>query len=279
MVSQLLELRRRRFDVVMNFVFNQTTIPGIRANLIAPDAVKIGQGPDKYAFYFNRLVKVPRFERHMTEQLAVFVESAFGFQLAPDELQLGIDVPDEQQAKVDTWLREHSLVRNADPATYGLPYAVFNLSVRESDRGLSEEQAAGVCALLCRSGRFRTVVMFDPQNSQAAAMVAARPEFKSSIVFRTDGTSPLLQIASLIGGAIAVVTPDTSVIHFASAMQTPVCGIYGQDYKGVEWGPFRVRHKIIRAEAEGPTSSISVGELTNEVDGFVEDILSDERRR
>src|SRR3990172_6307518 len=45
--SQVLDLRRRRFDVVMNFVFNQTTTPAILANLIAPNGTKVGQGPDR----------------------------------------------------------------------------------------------------------------------------------------------------------------------------------------------------------------------------------------
>jgi ADP-heptose:LPS heptosyltransferase len=278
MAKQVLDLRRRQYDVVMNFVFNQTTIPAIRANLIAPSGVKIGQGPDKYAFYFNRLVKVPRFERHMTEQLAVFVEGAFGIQLSPDELLHGLDVPDEQQSRVDTWLRENSIVRCSVTESDALPYIVFNLSAGEQDRRLSEAQSAAVSALLCRSRKCRTVIICDPQDTKSEAMVTARPEFKSSYLFRTEGSFPLLQLASLIGGAVAVITPDTSVVHFASAMQTPVCGIYGQDYKGVEWGPFRVRHKIIRSEGERPTSTIPVAEITKEIGVFVEDILRERHR-
>ena len=276
--AQVMELRRRKFDVVINFVFNQTTIPAIRANIIAPDGLKIGQGPDKYGFYFNRLVKVPRFERHMTDQLAVFVENTFGIELAEEEVQHGIEVPVQQHNEVDAWLRESTLVRRSNRGSIGSPYVVFNVSAGVPGRELSEEQARAVCAVLSKNHMYRTVVIFGPQDKKAAEMIAARKEFKPCLVFRTEGTAPLLQLASLIGGAIAVVTPDTSVIHFASAMQTPVCGIYGEEYKEGEWRPFRVRHKIIRSEGERPTSSIPVAEITKGVGGFVEDILKERNR-
>lgn len=275
--GQVLELRLMRFDVVMNFVFNQTTTPAILANVIAPNGVKVGQGPEKYGFYFNRLVKVPRFKRHMTEQLAVFVEETFGIRLSDAELQPGIDIPVEQQNSVDAWLRHNALTRRSKGDSTGLPYIVFNLSAGERERELSETQAGSVASDLGSSRAFRTVVVYAPQDDAAARMLATRQEFRSCIVFETQGTTPLAQLASLIGGAIAVVTPDTAVIHFASAMGTPVAGLYGEDYKGVEWGPFRVLHKIIRSEAERPVSTIPEADLKREIRSFVEAVLLEER--
>ncbi len=276
LLAQVLDLRRRQFDVVLNFVFNQTTTPAILANVIAPNGMKIGQGPDKYAFYFNRLVRVPRFKRHMTEQVAIFVEETFGIRLSEHELDHVIEVPEVQQNSVDGWLRHNSLKRRSDSGSDSSPYVVLNLSARDRERGLSVEQAAGIASLLSKSAAYRTVVVFAPQDERLVRMITTRPEFGSCHVFRTEGSAPLLQLASLVGGAVAVVTPDTSVIHFASAMQTPVVGIYGEEYKEVEWGPFRVRHKIIRSKGERPVSAIGTAELVREIDSFLEAVLREQ---
>ncbi len=52
----ILTARREQYDVVLNFIFNRTTSGGVLSNLIAPGGIKVGQGAEKYRFYFNRLL-------------------------------------------------------------------------------------------------------------------------------------------------------------------------------------------------------------------------------
>ena len=92
LISQIWQIRKQKYDVILNFIFNRTTTPGILANLIAPKGFKVGLGPDRYEFYFNRLLKLPRFERHMAETLMLFIEQVFGFRVSEDERGLGIPV-------------------------------------------------------------------------------------------------------------------------------------------------------------------------------------------
>jgi ADP-heptose:LPS heptosyltransferase len=123
------------------------------------------------------------------------------------------------------------------------------------------------------------VIVFDPSDKALAQLVETRQEFRSCSVFRTFGKRPLMQLASLIAGAMVVITPDTSIIHFASAMKTPTFGIYGEAYKTVEWAPYRVQHRIMKTEGDLPASSLSAEDIENQIALFLKTVLSGERDR
>jgi ADP-heptose:LPS heptosyltransferase len=275
--AQVLELRRQRFDVVLNFIFNRTTTPAILANLISPHGVKIGQGPSQYSFYFNRILQLPRFERHMVEQLALFVSKAFGITIPEEELQPAIEIPPTERVYVDTWLRSNSLHRREGGGGGLLPYVVFNLSAGKPQRKISARQGAQLAACLSGHSEFRTVIFYAPDDSLMQAAVRDHSEFERCLVFRAEGTSPLLQLASLIGGAICVITPDTSIVHFASAMGTPLLGVFG-DYQGAEWSPYRVFHHMIRSVHDAPASTIEPSILVKETDEFIATVVKGVRR-
>ncbi|MEX2115504.1 MAG: O-antigen ligase family protein [Bacteroidota bacterium] len=74
--------------------------------------------------------------------------------------------------------------------------------------------------------------------------------------FTPEGNTDLLTIADLIRSAKCVVTPDTSIIHIASAVQTPVLGFYTPLRVTNEWMPFGVKYDIVLAENGRPVSSI-----------------------
>ena len=82
----------------------------------------------------------------------------------------------------------------------------------------------------------------------------------------------MLEVASLIEGAIAVVTPDTSIIHFASATTTPVVGFYTKMQDVHEWLPHRVNNRIIISAENEPTSSIPIPDMIGVIDDFIKEL-------
>jgi len=74
-----------------------------------------------------------------------------------------------------------------------------------------------------------------------------------------------MEVAALIGMAKAVITPDTSIIHFASAMRTPVVGLYTRrEPRPTEWQPYLIPHRSVFSEPGDPVSSITAGEVFRE---------------
>ena len=274
LLSQVLQMRRRRYEVILNFIFNRTTSSGVLANLVAPEGHKVGRGADRYAFYFNRLLRLPLFDQHMVESLASYVEQVFRIELSGEELQFEIFVSDDSRRKVDEFLEGQRLHRRSLPGAHSAPYVLFNLSVRDHDRRVSPEQAATLARNLSEKTEFRTVLLIEPGDREMEKTTASRSEFADCLVYQTDGERPLAQIASLVEGAILVITPDTSLVHFASAMRTPVIGLYTQQLQATkEWLPFRVPYRIVTAPVGEPTSHIPAETLIQITEEFIASLL------
>jgi len=89
------------------------------------------------------------------------------------------------------------------------------------------------------------------------------------VAFPEKGTATLVQLASLIEGAAAIVTPDTSIIHFASATQTPVLGLFTPLQRTHEWMPYRVQHATLFAPEGKPVSAIAIERINAAIDDFL----------
>jgi ADP-heptose:LPS heptosyltransferase len=101
---------------------------------------------------------------------------------------------------------------------------------------------------------------------QKAAML---PELRGIPVFESTAERPLMQLASLVEGALFVITMDTSLVHFASAMQTPVLVFYTPSVSVKEWSPYRVPNGILLTPAGKSISGIPVESLIQKTDDFI----------
>ena len=274
----VLRLRRQHFDVVLNFIFNRTTGPGILANLIAPKGLKIGQGPDRYAFYFNRLLKLPRFEEHMIRSLVYCVEEVFDIRVTNAELKFHIPVDDETNRLIDAFLDQHQFSRQSRKLQGRRPYVLFNLSAKDRERRISSRQAAALAEHLSRREDIATVYLCAPEDAEMNGAVNRESSFSGSVLYETAETHPLTQIASLVAGAVLVITPDTSIIHFASAMGTPVLGLYTSLQGMEEWLPHNIRYRVIKAPEGKPASAIEPADIIRAADEFLASLLGPNRQ-
>ena len=269
---EILRARREQYDVVLNFIFNRTTTGGLLANLIAPNGVKVGQGAEKYSFYFNRMLRLERDVSHMAEILAWYTNAVFGVSIPVERLQFEIVVDEHARATVDNFLTETKLCRRNNPAATERHYTVFNLTATDSVRRLAKEQMIIVAKRLCKTSDCAVVLVSDPSETVLRHEVAQA--IPACFEFPPSGSTGLREITSLIEGACGVITPDTSIIHFASATQTPVLGFFTSLQSPTEWLPFNVRHQIVRARSNEPVSAITEGTLKLAVDDFLNSLLT-----
>lgn len=88
-------------------------------------------------------------------------------------------------------------------------------------------------------------------------------------MFPQSGSAPLIHIAALLEKALCVITPDTSIVHLASAVKTPVLAFFTPLLSNREWMPFHVAHDILIANEGKPVSSISASELKRGINEFL----------
>lgn len=273
LLQQIASLRKQDYGVVLNFIFNRTTGPGILANLVAPKGLKVGQGLDRYAFYFNRLVKVKRFEQHMLESYVTMIEQAFGISVLREELSFQITIDDDTKRFVNDWLQTHALRRGAEAKGEGLPYLVLNPSGKHRDRSLEVQQVVALVKSLSTRQGVRLVLLDSPGNEALSEFIRGGSNIQQSLSYRTLTSKPLGELASLVEGALLVVSPDTSIVHFASAMQTPVLAIYAPRDASQEWLPHRVPYDVVMAQGEQRISEIEPQVLIEGVNRFVTRVL------
>lgn len=275
LIGEVLRARREQYDVVLNLIFNRTTSGALLANVIAPRGIKIGQGDDKYRFYFNKLLKLERMSAHMVETLAFIVKEVFGIELTGEELNFEIVIDDQSRRDVDAYLRHHGLRRRKEPERRRTPFIVFNISATDWARRISVGQAKELVEFFARRNDVRTVIIYAPNDTEMETAARHAAQSASCLVFPENGTATLREITSLIEGALCVVTPDTSIVHFASATQTPVIGFFTPLQDVHEWLPWGVKHAIVSAPAGKSVAAISADEMKREVDRFLHSVRDD----
>ncbi len=272
LISEILKARRSHYEIVLNLIFNRTSSGGLLANLISPSGIKIGQGDEKYRFYFNRLLKIDRNKSHMIETLVFIIKEIFDIQLASDQLNYEIVVDENTANRV----HEYAINNNLIPRYQSTPgksfYIVFNLSANDAVRKISPEQAYAIGSHLGSYAAFRTVVFHAPRDQSMLDVKQELVRNSRCLAFPDQGDASLLEIAALIQGSIAVITPDTSIIHFASATKTPVIGFYTQMQDMHEWLPHQVKHRLVISRVNTPTSAIPIATMIEIIDDYFREL-------
>lgn len=268
-VHLLWRIRKAHFQVVLNFIFNRMTSGALICQLACRDAITIGQGNEKYRFYFNVLLSLRRGSMLMFEMLIQYVEQVFGMKVAEEEKTLYLNIDAITVTRVDHYLERHGLRRRICNNSTGLRYVVFNFSARQTNKKLSFEQATSVVQSLKSRRQVRTIVIAAPEDRSAARQIVSALESDSCTFFPESGRSSLTETASLIQGALGVVTPDTSIVHIASAVSTPILGIFTPLQVNKEWLPYRVQHELVVAPDNEPVSKISAAALVRGIDSFL----------
>ncbi|HLE33864.1 MAG TPA: glycosyltransferase family 9 protein [Bacteroidota bacterium] len=269
---EILSAHNEQYDLVLNFIFNRTTSGGVLSNCIAPRGIKVGQGAEKYRFYFNVLLKLERGSKHMVEVLGDIVNGVFGIPVAKKDLVF--DIPSDAAAEsiVEEFLAERGISRKLRKREKQRGFVVFNLSATDDTRRISDLQAQSILAILARELGWDTVVISSPSDKDWRTSAVRSVDSKKCWAFPEEGNAGLREIAALIKRARAVVTPDTAIVHLASASKTPVLGLFTPLEQIVsEWFPYNVEHKIVLAEAGLPAASIPVTLLKSALKEFLKD--------
>lgn len=157
-----------------------------------------------------------------------------------------IPLPSTIDDEVVHWLGSHQL--DSDAA-----YGVINLDGSQPSRQIGLDTAKMIIQLLWQHYRLPMIVVCSPAGEEKAAMLAecsphvSLPELPRSIHHS----------AALIKHSAFVITPDTAILHIASAFDRPTIGIY-REYKG-HWIPTGEPNAIIITE--GPVDSLSQRQL------------------
>jgi len=231
--------RRQGYDVVISLVMNKTTKAGLMANRLGGSkaitvAFENAERRDLYATWFDVQVPIERNVSTMAEMQLRIVDALFGVQCDPVSFPMNV--------RFDT--ANERFAADQVKGNEGRRIIGFNLSAGNPYRMWSEERNAQFLTLLMAADSDVRIMLFSDgaRRDMALRLMSVEP-YRISCC---EPTKDFRSVVATLGKMDAVITPDTSVVHAAAAMGTPVVVMYSLKASFlVEWQPFGVPHRVV----------------------------------
>lgn len=198
------KMRAYKFDV---FIAMQASL---RANLMYPlisSKRKIGfdkaRAKDGHHLFINESIAAEK--NHLLDGFMGFVR------------HLGI-----QQPSKPSWNLALNEVELPSSLSLKKPYIIINPAASKYERNWLIERYIELIHCLQTSYPELTVIITGSQDD----INFVQPILDKTGAMSAVGKTTLKQLACLIGDALCVIAPDTGSVHIASAMNTPVIGLY-----------------------------------------------------
>lgn len=152
----------------------------------------------------------------------------------------------------------------------GNKFVVLNISASNPKKMLTPKVLISAFKGFPYTSELKVVVTFTPNHrSLASKILTAFPDF---ILFYSRN---FLDVSALIEQSIGVITPDTAIVHVASAFSKPLLAFYsGLDDFYAKFFPINHKAVVIRANAgDDGIQSITVPQITTSLTAFVKGIV------
>lgn len=242
--SVLRTVRAGRYDVVLAPHRSPRTallclLSGIR--------VRVGFADAGLSRAYNRRVVRPR-DLHEVDRNLSLLEGV-GARAAPDDRRLHVGYTERERAEVATVLEEAG-IGPEEPVVALAPGSVW-ATKRWDPKGF-----AAVGRGLRERG-FRVALLGGPDDREVTATVA-----RGIGTGATDaaGRTGLKALAAWMDRVRLVVTNDSSPLHVAAARGTPTVAVFGATTRGLGFGPFHGRSRVVETALECRPCGLHGGE-------------------
>ena len=234
-------LRERRYDVLVHLTEHPRGL--WLALLLGPHASVTRararhEHPWLWKRVFTHFYPLPQGTRRHTVETNLDALRRLGIQPSHDDKRLVLEPGAAAHARVESLLRERGL----EPHRF--------VQIHPGTRWLFKSWPAGRAAALVdrivRAGH-AVVVTGAPDERERAivdVLLSALPEASRARVHDLTGKLSLYELAALTARAKVFVGVDSAPMHIAAAVGTPAVAIFGPSDE-VEWGPWRVAHRIV----------------------------------
>jgi ADP-heptose:LPS heptosyltransferase len=252
------EMRRRNYDLVLSFNQVQSSMDALLSTMLAPNALKSSvKRTAKYRPYFDFIATESIGETHTVDKFLATIKNAVVAPISETTPSLALD--DAATERITRWLNQKNISS----------FILVNLSAGQPYREWQPEKYVEWIRRTLKETLFTIVLLATEKKIIDAKFIESAIEsefvessFAARRVFVFPPTQNVMDVASLIDAAAIVFTPDTAIVHLASARKRPVLGLY--TIMGTipqEWTPYRVPYRAVLADGHLPVSTISVDDV------------------
>jgi ADP-heptose:LPS heptosyltransferase len=251
--AEFAKARSEKYDLVIACLLNQKTRGAVIARRTSSKGITATLVHDQIEPHnkiFSKTAWIPKwnYPMPMVLQLEYLLENIVDLKIKEEERRPSIMIAPEALAKIksatDNLLAESGsnryIVLNTESATEFREWGYEN-NYRFA-KEISDERPG-------------TLVLLTSSPLREQALIEYFEKQTPHLHVRYFPTRNLHELAALVRYSSLVVSPDTSLIHFATAEAKPTVGLYIQHNV---WLPFRVPAKIYIPQKEQPISSIPI---------------------
>lgn len=230
-------LRARRYDLIVHLTDHRRG--AWLARLLRPRwSVAPRQGNDFWRGSFTHFTPWTSNPRRHTVETNLDALRRLGLQPTDEDRHLVLVPGLKAEMRVEALMREH-----------GLRTAGF-VHFHPASRWLFKCWPADKVAMLADavSTRGLPVVLTAAPDPKEAALIAEVKASAKGPLIDLSGQLSLKDLAALTARAKLFVGVDSAPMHIAAAMGTPTVALFGPS-GDIEWGPWKVTHRIITSDA------------------------------
>lgn len=273
--GELRRARRDKYQVLVNIHFAQMSEYGIVANVMAPDGIKVSvTHPSRKNIYkalFNHLSESLRFRVHLTQLSLKLLDDVVAFDppLLASESRLRITVCNDTLKLVDHQVQTELNRLGAKWFIY------YNPEARNPFREFGMKNFVAFAKEFTEKYPDAAIFVTSSPVRQATIRQIIIDESLSRVAF-FNTSYDLLELAALCRAAKLVVTPDTSIIHFATAERRPVLILWSDiGNLPTEWLPLHTPciHLAPPVRTE-PVSTIAVSSVLDAASKLIDGLVT-----
>ncbi len=222
------DCRNRQYDAAFQLVLGATTTPAILLRRCAPHALLVGNAHSPVRIVFDRPVNTSG--QHFALRTLSLAAGLLPDWQPVDSTHYSLRIPKRVREASLRSIHEHGLAPDR--------FILINLSAGSPDRTLTPGLCLALIDILRPMG-LAIAVTGGPDDHEAIGLLCARSGATALVV------KGLVESMALYDYPLLVITPDTSIVHVASAASRPVVALYPRDADYHGWGPMGTPYRTI----------------------------------
>lgn len=206
---------------------------------------------------FNVYVRIGD-DWHIRQEMAVLFGSIAKIQ--PESVSQDVSLSEREEAFA---IKFFSKISVPQKRCVGL-----NISAGKPIRVLKLQENVAICKHLRKRG-MTPILLYSPQDEPVARNIARLA--RGAVL--SPKTPDILHAAALLNHTAMLISPDTSIIHIASALGIPTVGLYtANDWNCNRWLPWGVPYRYVQSKQRESMEGINLSEVFEKIDSLLKEI-------
>lgn len=266
----LISLNGFKYQYVLNLNAYPSFTFGFLSRIIAPNAVRASGDQREYSFFYNRIIDIPpKNQQHMIERLFMLASDIClvknNYSMKP-WFDYGPNI-NKKAESIFNALVTRLIIKHNNPRII-----LINLSAGLKRREWSVEKYIEFLTLVTNKYNHFIdgwVVLTNPREMNKSKFLIK--QLNNSKIIEIPVITDFRIIITLLKSFYLLITPDTSLVHAASGIGSPVFDLILRENL-VTWSPIGTKNKVVSPHKSQDICTLEVEKVLSNFEYFLEEL-------